>query len=286
MKVQTKILLLLLLVVLIFVGGLSVVRYNAERRFKLIADQRALERNRIFDEFLAERGDQLSAIVDDSTNWDDLVRAIKSNDQGWAEANIPLETLTAKNFNALWIYKPDLTLFHSKNNRYTDSLREAPLPREALERLFAARNMSHFFVNTANGWMEVRGATIHPSRDRFRETPPQGYFLAGRFWIDENIHRMSLFTGYSIRIVPHAQAVAERKSAEEQGLITFTRTLRGWDGQPVAQIQVEHDSPLIREFNRAERNLFIGLIIFAAILLLLLAVSLIRWVRRPLHLPR
>jgi len=284
MKVQSKILLLLLLVVLIFVGGLSVVRYNAERRFKLIADQRALERNRIFDEFLAERGDQLSAIVDDSTNWDDLVRAIKSNDQGWAEANIPLETLTAKNFNALWIYKPDLALFHSKNNRYTDSLREAPLPREALERLFAARNVSHFFVNTANGWMEVRGATIHPSRDRFRETPPQGYFLAGRFWIDENIHRMSLFTGYSIRIVPHAQAVAERKSAEEQGLITFTRTLRGWDGQPVAQIQVEHDSPLIREFNRAERNLFIGLIIFAAILLLLLAVSLIRWVRRPLHL--
>ena len=130
MKVQTKILLLLLLVVLIFIGGLSVVRYNAERRFKLIADQRASERNRIFDEFLAERGDQLSAIVDDSTNWDDLVRAIKSNDQAWAEASIPLETLTAKNFNALWIYKPDLTLFHSKNNRYTESLREAPLPQE------------------------------------------------------------------------------------------------------------------------------------------------------------
>jgi len=284
MKVQTKILLLLLLVVLIFVGGLSVVRYNAERRFKHIADQRAIERSRIFDEFLAERGDQLSAIVDDSTNWDDLVRAIKSNDQPWAEANIPMETLTAKNFNALWIYKPDLTLFHSKNNRYTESLREAPLPREALEQLFAARNVSHFFVKTATGWMEVRGATIHPSRDRFRETPPQGYFLVGRFWIDENIRRMSLFTGYSIRIVPHADAGAERTSAEEQGLISFTRTLPGWNGKPVGQIQVEHDSPLIREFNRAERNLFFGLIVFAALLFLLLAVSLIRWVRRPLHL--
>jgi signal transduction histidine kinase len=284
MKVQTKILLLLLLVVLTFVGGLSVVRFNAERRFKLIADQRAVERSRIFDEFLAERGDQLSAIVDDSTNWDDLVRAIKSNDHAWAEANIPLEKLTEKGFNALWIYKPDLGLFHSKNNRYTDALREAPLPREALERLFATRDVSHFFVNTAEGWMELRGATIHPSRDRFRETPPQGYFLAGRFWIDENIRRMSLFTGYTIRIMPNAQAVPERKSAEEQGLITFTRTLLGWDGRPVAQILVEHDSPLIREFNRAERNLFVGLIICAAGLFLLLAVSLLRWVRRPLHL--
>ena len=284
MKVQTKILVLLLVVVLSFIGGLTLVRWNAERRFKSIADERAVERSRIFDEFLTERGDQLAAIVDDSTNWDDLVRAIKSNDHTWADANIPLETLADKNFNALWIYKPDLTLFHSKNNRYSDSLRDAPLPREALQKLFAARDVSHFFVSTPEGWMELRGATIHPSRDRFRETPPQGYYLAGRFWIDENIRRMSLFTGYSIRIVPNAQAAPNRKSAEEQGLITFSRTLKGWDGTSVAQIQVEHDSPLIREFNRAERNQFVGLMISAAALFLLLSISLIRWVRRPLRL--
>ena len=282
MKVQTKILLLLLLVVLTFIGGLIVVRVNAERRFKSIADERAIERNRIFDEFLKERGDQLAAIVDDSTNWDDLVRAIKTNDNAWAEENIALETLAVKDFNGLWIYKPDLSLWHSKNNRYAESLREAPLPPEALKRLFTARNVSHFFVKTPEGWMELRGATIHPSRDRFRETQPQGYFLAGRFWIDENIRRMSLFTGYSIRVVPVDQSKAEQKSAEEEGLITFSRTLPGWDGRPVAQIQVESDSPLIREFNRAQKNLFAGLIVFAAALVLLLAVSLFRWVRKPL----
>ena len=38
MKVQTKILLLLLLVVLTFIGGLTLVRVNAARRFKSIAD--------------------------------------------------------------------------------------------------------------------------------------------------------------------------------------------------------------------------------------------------------
>jgi len=284
MKVQTKLLLLLFLVVLTFIGGLTAMRLNAERRFKSIADQRAIERNRIFDEFLKERGDHLSAIVDDSTNWDDLVRAIKTSDGGWAEANIPLETLAKNDFNAVWIYKTDLSIFHSKNNRYTDALREAPLPPEALQRLFKARDVSHFFVNTPEGWMELRGATIHPSRDRYRETAAQGYYLAGRFWIDENIRRMSLFTGYSIRIVPAPQAVPERTSAEEEGRITFVRYLPGWDGRPIAQIQVEHDSPLIREFNRAERNLFISLIVFAAGFFLLLAVSLFRWVRRPLKL--
>ncbi|MDP9099141.1 MAG: ATP-binding protein [Verrucomicrobiota bacterium] len=283
MKVQTKILFLLVLLVVIFISALALVRLFAERRLKAIADERAAERTRSFDEFLAERGDRLSAIVDDSTNWDDLVRALKSDDHTWADATISLETLATRDFNAVWIYKPDLSLFHSKNNRYAESLREAPIPREALQRFLATREVAHFFVNTPEGWMELRGGTIHPSRDRFRETPAQGYFLAGRFWIDENIRRMSAFTGYSIRVVPVEKAAVEPASAEEHGLITFRRTFPGWDGRPVAEIQVESDSPLIREFNRAGSHLFLGLIVFAAGLLLTLSVSLIRWVRRPLH---
>ncbi|HEV2842085.1 MAG TPA: ATP-binding protein [Chthoniobacterales bacterium] len=284
MKVQTKILLLLVLLVLIFISALAMVRLFSERRLKAIADERAAERTRSFDEFLAERGDRLSAIVDDSTNWDDLVRALKSDDYRWADTTISLETLATKDFNAVWIYKPDLSLFHSKNNRYAESLREAPIPREALQRLLGTREVAHFFVNTPEGWMELRGGTIHPSRDRFRETTAQGYFLAGRFWIDENIRQMSAFTGYSIQVVPAEKAVAEPKSAEEQGLITFRRTFPGWDGRPVAELQVKSDSPLIREFNRTGRHLFIGLILFAAGLLLILSISMIRWVRRPLHL--
>ena len=284
MKVQTKILLLLVLVVVVFIGGLIAVRFNTEHGLRSLADQRAEERSRIFDQFLADRGDQLAAIVDDSTNWDDLVRALRSNDTTWAEKNLGLEVLAIKDFNALWIFRPDLTLWHSQNNRYAQSLNNAPLPPAALERLVAARDVSHFFLPTPEGWMELRGATIHPSRDRFRETAPQGYYLAGRFWIDENIRRMSAFTGYNIRILPVAEAGPDRRSAEEQGLITFQRTLVGWDGRPIAQIQVEHDSPLIRAFNRTEKNLFIGLIVFAAALFLVLAVSLIGWVRRPLHL--
>jgi signal transduction histidine kinase/CheY-like chemotaxis protein len=284
MKVQTKIVLLLLLLLVVFISGLVVVRLFADRRLKAIADERAAERTRSFDEFLAERGDRLSAIVDDSTNWDDLVRALKADDHTWADATISLETLATRDFNAVWIYKPDLTLFHSKNNRYAESLREAPIPRTALQKLLSSREVAHFFVATPEGWMELRGGTIHPSRDRFRETAPQGYFLAGRFWIDENVRRMSAFTGYSIRVVPVEKAAVEPKSAEEQGLITFRRTFPGWDGRPVAELQVESDSPIIREFNRSQRLLFIGLIVFAAGLLLILSVSMIRWVWRPLHL--
>lgn len=284
MKVQTKILLLLLLIVATFVGTLIAVRLFGQRKFRGIANARAAERHRVFREFLEERGDNLKVLVEDSTNWNDLVVAIRKDDLAWAEANVGEQTLATYRTNALWIYKPDLSLFYSVKNRWgAENLTEAPLSLSALQSLFDQRKPTHFFVRVPQGWMELRGATIHHSRDRFRETPPDGYFLAGQFWIDDNIRRMALFTGYEIQIVPADKIVPQGPSAEEQGLITFTRNLEGWDGQPIAAIEVRHDSPIIRELNRAAKNLFIGLIIFAGLLFLVIAISLVLWVRRPLR---
>ncbi|MEO6784887.1 MAG: ATP-binding protein, partial [Chthoniobacteraceae bacterium] len=283
MKVQTKILLLLFLIVVTFIGGLIVMRTAGAAKLRAIAAARAEERSRMFDKFLAERGDNLKVLVEDSTNWDDLVRAIGKNDQAWAAATINDHTLATYHANAIWIYRPDFSLFRSINNRYADNLNEVPLPPEALRALFAARHPAHFFLRVPQGWMEIRGGTIHPSLDRFRETKPQGYYLAGHVWIDENVRRMSLFTGYNLRIVPGEEITGVTTSAEEEGQIRFTRDLHGWDGRRVAQILVEHDSPVIREFNVAGRRLFVGLIIFAVALFLALTISLVRWVRRPLR---
>ena len=284
MKVQTKILLLLLLIVATFVGTLIAVRHFAQRKFRAVADARAADRHRVFREFLEERGDNLKVLVEDSTNWNDLVLAIRKGDLAWAEANVGEQTLATYRINALWIYKPDLSLFYSVKNRWgAENLTEAPLSLAALQSLFERRKPTHFFVRVPQGWMELRGATIHHSRDRFRETAPDGYFLAGQFWIDDNIRRMALFTGYEIQIVAADKIVAQEPSAEEQGLITFTRELPGWDGSPVAAIEVRHDSPIIRELNRAAKNLFVGLMIFAGGLFLAIASSLVFWVRRPLQ---
>ena len=75
-----------------------------------------------------------------------------------------------------------------------------------------------------------------------------------------------------------------RQSAEEDGRITFSRTLPGWDGKPVAQITVENDSPIIRELRQASRRLFYYLLLFGAAVSCIVAACLIRWVRRPLRI--
>ncbi len=284
MTIQSKILLLLLLIVATFVGGLTWLNVTEKAKFKAIADARATERSRIFDEFLEQRGDQLKALVDDAPISDEMVRAVKKGDTSWAEQNLTDETLTTYGANAIWIYRPDQSLFFSRNNRYADELKNLPLPREALEALFTRERTCHFFIQVPKGWMEIRGGTIHPSRDRFRETASQGSFFVGQFWIDENIRRMALFTEYSIKIMSALNSGSALPSAEEGGRIRFSRTLPGWDGKPVAEILVEHDSPIIRELNRASERLFRYLITFALGLFLVLAYCLVRWVRRPLHL--
>ena len=282
MKIQTKILLLLLILIGISIGGLWAYKRATDRRFKEIAVRRSEERNGLFDEFIRVRGDNLKALVDDSTVWDEFVNALRTGDRGWAEKHFTEETLPAYQVNAVWAYKLDRTLLFSRNNRYSKGLVELPIPREAFSRLFEKERTCHFYLQTPQGWIEVRGATVHPSHDRFRETAPQGYFFAAHTWINEDIRRMSLFTGYVVRIEPAKTGV--NQSAEEDGLITFSRSLPGWDGQPVAQIIVENDSPIIRELRRTSRNLFVCLLICGTLVPVLAATCLTLWVRRPLRI--
>lgn len=284
MKVQTKILLLLLVVVAAFVGGLAALKVTERRQLQRMGRERAVERNRAFDAFLNERGDKLSAVVDDASVWTDMARACAKEDHDWLDQNESFETLSTYELNALWVYKPDGKLLFSRNNRYAKDLDELPLPPVSLASHLSRERTCHFFYKVRQGWMEIRGATIHQSDDPGRVTTPQGYFFAGRIWIDENIRRMVMFTGYEIRIVPADEVIPQKPSEEERGLITLARMLPGWDGRPVAQLQVRHDSPIVREMNRVSERLFYGLIGTAVVLTLLLAVALVGWVRRPLRI--
>ncbi|HSI11376.1 MAG TPA: CHASE4 domain-containing protein, partial [Chthoniobacter sp.] len=178
MTVQTKILLLLLAIVSTLIGGLAALKVLEAGKFKALGDARQAERNRNFDEFLVERGDKLKVFVDDTSVWDDMVRAVMKSDAAWTEKNISEENLATYGVNAVWVYKPDQTLHYSRNNRFADNLRELAIPKEAFSTLFAGQKTCHFFLQVPQGWMEIRGATIHPSLDRGRETKLQGYFFA------------------------------------------------------------------------------------------------------------
>ena len=282
MKVQTKITLLLVAVITTFLLGLWAFRTYDRIKIRKIAEDRFNERNRSFDEFLQHYGESLNILAKDYSNLDDMVAAIAADDRQWFADNINIPMLTSFNANAAWIYKTDGTPLYALNNLESEELQRLPIPPEAFAQLFATERFCYFFVRVAQGVMEVRGATIHPSRDFQRQTPPSGYFFVARLW-SKPLDTMSMFTGNEVTLLPITNGARENYNDERNGLMAFSRQLPGWNGAPVAQLVVRNESPTVRELNQTSERLLVSLILFALVLLVLLTFSLLRWVSRPLR---
>ncbi len=294
MKVQTKITLLLLAVVAVFMTGLWAFRAFDQKKFREITTDRLVESKRAFDAFLVKDGEPLETLVDYDTTWDTMVQAIQTNNQKWLSDNVSSETLSAYKAYAVWIYSPDTTLIYSRNALPLDAEQDKsvverqnntkpadlPLPHEAFEKLFVAHSAAHFFIRVAGDLMEIRGATVHGSKDYARQTPQQGFFFVGRLWNGPPLEEMSLFSNTKLSLAPPQW---QPRETLEDGLIVFSKPLSGWDGQPVAHLVVKNEMPVVRLLNQSNERLIVSLFIFAGVLLLLIYWSVVRWVSQPLR---
>ena len=286
MKVQTKILLLLLVVCALFGGGLAALRLRERAKFRRIAQENAQERKDFFNEFLQRRGEPLQMLAKDDTYSDDLVRAIGANDAAWIKANVTENTLTSFNADAIWICHADQSWCYSLNRLDAeDDLHFVPIPAAAFN-VLENRRLLHFFVTTPAGRLfEIQAATIHPSADSQRRTQPQGYFFAGRLWSHEAVRLMSRDTASDIHLqIPPFPAATDEDEDTASGIVTFSRLLNGWDEKAVARLLISDHSDIITALIESSRQLLWLLVGFAVLAILLLTVSLMRWVSRPLHL--
>lgn len=282
MKVQTKITLLIVLVVATFMGGLWGFRVYDKKKFRRITQERVEERNQAFDAFLKKDGEPLETLAEEDTNLDQMVQAIQKKDEGWFSENENGPRLAGYKANAVWIYGPDGTLLHSTDNTDT-KLPPLPIPPEALGELFAKETFAHFFVKIPNDLMEIRGATIHGSKETDRPRPGHGFFFVGRWWNKRALDEMSVFSGTKMSLVADGERAARIRGDEENGLIVFSRPLPGWNGKPIAHLIVRNEMPAIEQLNRSSERLILLLFLFALVLLLLIYTSLVRWVSQPLR---
>ena len=116
MKVQTKITLLLAVVVAVFLAGLASIRYYEKVNFRRIAEARFTERNRSFVDFLESYGAPLRTRAEDSTGFDQMVQAIASGDQAWLAQYFNDAMLAGFRANAIWVYRQNGTLLYQHDN--------------------------------------------------------------------------------------------------------------------------------------------------------------------------
>jgi signal transduction histidine kinase/CheY-like chemotaxis protein len=284
MKVQTKITLLIVLVVVIFMAGVWAVRAYDRIKFRDIAKERLEERTNSFKAFLKINGEPLRTFVEDNAYLDQMVQAIEKNDKKWFEEDVNTQTVGSSYANATWIYNADGKKVHDVNNINATDLPEIPIPHAAFSQLFAGSPWAHFFVQIPQGIMEIRAATVHGSKDLGRQTPQHGFFFAGRLWDTKTVQDMSTFSSNYVRLVPAGERAPEIRNDQQEGVIGFSQSLPGWDGKPVAQLTIRNESPVVQQLNRSSNRLLLWLCLFAVVLLLLISSFLVRWVSRPLRL--
>ncbi|MFA5403081.1 MAG: ATP-binding protein [Candidatus Omnitrophota bacterium] len=284
MRVQTKIIFLLFAIVVAFVSFVFLQRgFEKQRLINLFSNEEKQARL-VFEKVLELKGSTLNALAYDYSHWDELIKFTVSKDKAWAVENIDT-ALPAYNANAIWIYGLDGSCIYSINNLAIPALKELSVSRDRISKLFTGGPFCHFYINTFKGILEVRGATIHPSKDTERKTPAQGYFLAGRLWSKAYIAEIAKLCGLNIEI----SALSENKklpvvSNPEKGTVTFSHLLAGWDGKPEFQIAGWKESQLIKNFNLGSKTFFFIMTVFLGIFSTIFIVLLTRWVKIPLQL--
>jgi signal transduction histidine kinase/CheY-like chemotaxis protein len=283
MSVRAKLLLLVTCLVIVFLSVLLAFRQWQIQSVSMIVQDRATQSAYLVDKVLDLTGDSLFMWVKDFTYWDEMVEFMRTADQTWGKENVETALNTYK-AHAAWVYNLDLKCLYAANNRDDDTLGEVPIPKGAIAGLFKQGPFTHFFVPTAKGLLEIRGATVHPTQDVDRKTPPQGYFFVGRYWDEAHLQDLSHLVGGEVKVRTEAPENAQSgERTEDDGDLFIARVVTAWDKHPAAVLDVHLVIPLVRRIIVSSDLTFLIAICFSAVCILSLSWVLMRWVVIPLR---
>ncbi|MFA5157320.1 MAG: ATP-binding protein [Candidatus Omnitrophota bacterium] len=286
MRVQTKVIILLLLLGVIFTASLLIHNRIGRRTLSLMLQQDEREKNDIFHKLLALKAKGMELFAFDYTYWDEMVNFVNDpqNKKDWAAQNI--ETgLGTFNTDSAWIFNINGDLAYSVSNLDDETLKNFPFSAEAIKKIFIDKRLCHFFINTGQGVEEIRGATIHPTLDPERKTDPKGYFFAAKLWDKDYIDELSQLTGgiVAVTFFSPGMSIADDDNVDK-GTIHIFRLLNGPDGLPVARISVFLKSASVLLLNRQIGQYSLLFAIFAFLVFILIIIFITRWISVPLSL--
>lgn len=282
-KTQTRLVLVLLVAVGALAGGLVLFQRAERTRIHRFFQRRVQEESATLDKLLELKGAALAMFASDYTYWDEMVRCIAEQDRGWADENIA-EALGTYQAQVAWVCRPDRGVVYSTHDERVGQLAGYTLPASALAELNPEGRFWHFFVRSPAGPLEVRAATVHPSSDPDRKTPPQGYFIVGRLWDARYVAELARLTGSTMRLAAPGAGDSPDPDGERTGIIAMHRPLPGADRSPTAVLDARVVSYAVQEYNRSSAQQFGMLILFAVMTIGLISIALVFSVTRPLDL--
>jgi diguanylate cyclase (GGDEF)-like protein/PAS domain S-box-containing protein len=285
MRIQTRLFLLLTVLVSSGIAAGFLHQKQEDQRSQIVQENIRQDFNQKSEKILQLKGKSLETFAFDYTYWDEMIDFVYTQDPKWAYDNLVTAT-SSYQFNHIWIYNLKQELVFSMSEPEGEQNLSTYFDKKQLSNLFShihQQRFCHFFLNTEQGWLEVRAATIHPSNDTTRQTLPRGYFFTARLWSKQYLDDLKTLLNAKVYI----QNLNASKGSElilNDNQISASQTLTNWEEKPIAEVVLVSNSILLEELDRFRGQDFRSAILVGSIIFISLSGFLVIWINLPLNL--
>jgi len=270
--------LFLLLMAALLALGVGWDRWENRRAVRL-AESAYRDRNQFVTRVVDLKGASTQNLAEDYTYWDEMVRFVQKPDKKWASQNLD-QSLSTYKVTASWVFDLTGRLVYAAKPDPPAKTPKLPFEAAALVALFRADRLRHFYLQTPDGILEIRGATIHKTADPKRNGRWYGYFLVGRLWDSEYLKELSGLTGCRVELARDSRP--PRPGARPDGSYLCSLSLPGPRGDSTSTALFVGTLDSIRLFSESTRSGFVLFVVFVLLVGGALLTSLHRRVSRPL----
>lgn len=213
----------------------------------------------------------LTATIIDITFWDDLEFFTKSKNKKW------YDTFVASQFESyevdyLGVYDIDSQFIIKTSNSKIKT--NDFISKEVMSRLYHSK-LTRFYMKIPEGYIEVFGATIHPSNDPKKNlTKPSGYFFMARLLDQDYCKNLDNISSSMVKL-----AELNSTSNFEEDVLESKIVLKNFDNTNVVNLVFK------RSFNLHYKNtkeILVVLILASLINIFIYLYFSRRWIYKPL----
>ena len=279
MKLQARFLIVFL--VMFGVIGLLLItqRIFDLDRSKVLLENELVQHKAYFTKISSMDGQPLKSLSVDYSFWDEMVNFVKTKNAKFAHDNID-SGLGTYGSDMAWVYNLSGGLVYYKSVDDNPALADLGLSQAYLKSLYT-NHLDHFFLNTSQGLIEIRAATIHLGADEDRKTPPEGYWIVGRHWDDQYIATLSDLTQSTIKLGGPKSDYGDHLG---NNAITFGQPLKDNTGAVVATITSTATVPVVQNLSELYSRQLYLLIAFSIATMLMLVGAVWYMVLSPMRL--
>ncbi|MFH1160034.1 MAG: ATP-binding protein [bacterium] len=278
MKTVRSRILFLTIVVGLLASGLVVFQYRTQNRMIDRYVRNVMEqRTEVASSLLSINNDFYRSITHDYTYWDEMIGFIAKPDYAWATDNIR-SILESYHANAIWIFNLDGTRVYSVAEPEQGDIIHCNILTPEIKVRLMQEKLIQLYFRTSAGVMDVNAATVHPTADPERKTPPQGFMFVGKLLDTALVAQLQKNTHCGISILYNEP----REISTETTLVSVIPLRNMGIPEPVAYMKlVTNKSDIVNFGDFYDRFFYLyisGIIVTAALVMIIL----LFWVGLPL----